>query len=142
MLVVLLKTTMDFESEMMNDNLNPGTANEHENSDEEEEEEPQTPILEELSSKVIGLLHVNVDEEEDEEVESPVPLDMQMHGQSPKGRVLKRRMSSVFVMKFNRKADQLDAETSEKVNELLHRFPYPPDHLNFQQVLRRKFDLL
>ena len=121
---------MDFEAEVLN----------NENYDSEEEREEQEPETQsEESHSKANTLNVNVEEDEEE---SPVPLDFQLQGQSPKARVLRRRMSSVVVMKFNRKVDQLDAETSEKLNELLARFPYPPDHMQFQQVSSIRLFLL
>lgn len=48
---------------------------------------------------------------------------------------LKRRMSSMFPMKFNlRKENDLDPAVKDKLQELYEKFPNPPDHMNFPQV--------
>jgi hypothetical protein len=53
-----------------------------------------------------------------------------------KNQKLKRRMSSMFPMKYNFKKEiTLDPEVAQKLHELFERFPNPPEHLTFPQVI-------
>jgi hypothetical protein len=55
---------------------------------------------------------------------------------SGKRATLKRRMSSMFPMKFNlNKDNEIDSETAAKLQEIFEKFPPPPDHLQFIQVV-------